>query len=399
MWSFFGEGIRAATMVLVTLLLTRILTKEEFGLYGAAMAVATTGTFVAYAGAPWLVMKRVTRGRPFNSEWSKMLTTMALGSILSLLVLTLVVRPLFLTDVPLVEYTLFATTRVVLMGFGEAAVTVSTAHKDLRFSALLRNLNMSGRLVAAVILALGFGEGLTHWAWAFFTLSAVTTFAILVATARRFGGTFSLRLPTFADLREGSPLAVKFSTASLLDSVDRPVLVSYGFAAEAGIYQAGYAIASLGQLPVMAVVRATTPDFFAKGEAGLEASMRLARKLVRPTLAIGALAAIATWLAASLIVSLLGDGYEEAATVVRWLAVVPMLKAVQHFPANALTGADAPMVQVACLVFATVANLGLNLALVPSYDLMGAIWATLAAECLYAVTLWALATRMALRAA
>lgn len=386
-------------MIVVTLLLTRILETEEFGLYGAAMAVATTGTFVAYAGAPWLVMKRVTRGHSFASEWSKMLTTMSIGSLGSLVVLIFVIRPLWLDQVPFLEYSLFVTTRVVWMGFGEAAVTVSTAHRDLRFSALLRNLNMVGRLVAAVILALGFGEGLRAWAWAFFVLSSFATVGMLIVTARRFGGTFTPLRPSFSDLREGSPLAVKFSTASLLDSVDRPVLVGYGFAAEAGVYQAGYAIASLGQLPVMAVVRATTPDFFAKGEGGLGEAMKLARKLVRPTLAIGVLAAAATWLAASLIVSALGDGFEQAATVVRWLSVVPMLKAVQHFPANALTGADAPMVQVGCLVAATLVNLALNLTLIPSYDLMGAIWATLAAEVLYAVSLWVLATRLASRAA
>lgn len=383
--------MRALTLVAVTFLLTRTLETDEFGLYGASMAVATTGTFIAFAGAPYLVMKRVTRGGDFALEWARMLSTMAIGSALSLLGLVAIIWPLFLSDVPLTEYTLFVATRVMWMGFGEASVTVSTAHKDLRFSALLRNMNMTGRLLAAAVLALGFADGLTAWAWLFFAFSAVATVIMLLTTARRFGGSFRFERPTVADVREGAPLAAKFSTASLLDSVDRPVLVSFGFQAEAGVYQAGYAIAGLGHLPVTAVVRATTPDFFASGKDGLANTIRLARRLVGPTAAIGLLSAGVTWLVAEFIVSFLGEGFGEAATVVRWLAIVPMLKALQHFPANALTGADAPGLQVACLVAATAANLALNLALVPTYDLMGAIWATLVAEVLYAVLLWSVA--------
>ncbi len=390
-WVLLGEGGKAVLMIAVTFVLTQVLTRDELGVYSAAMAVGTTATFVAFFGAPWVVMKRVSRGQGFVDPWARMLGTMLLGSSAAIVVLVWLVRPLFLGDISRDIFILFVVSRVLWMGFGEACVTVATAQRSIAFSSLLRVGTVIGRLLAALIMAAGVADGLRAYAWLFFWSSAATAILMVVVTAQRLGGALRPQRPSRGELGEGWPLALKFSTASILDSVDRPMLVSAGLASEAGVYSVGYSVAGLGQMPVMAVVRATTPEFFARGDSGVASTIAYARRLVGPALAIGLVSAAVTFAVADVVVSVLGPDYGEAASVIRWLAIVPALKALQHFPANALTGADRPLLQVGILGFATGVNVVLNLILLQRWGLEGAVAATLAAEAVYAALLWAAA--------
>ena len=263
------------------------------------------------------------------------------------------------------------------------------AERDFRFAAVVRSGTVATRLAAAAALAIGVTSGLNSWAVLLFGFSAASALLAIALTRQRFGGRWSIELPDSADLKEGLPLAAKFSTASILDAADRPMLVANGFAADAGLYAIGYRIASLGQMPVMAIVRATTPDFFTRGGAGMTESFQLAKRLVGPALLVGSACAVAIWFSAPVVPTILGDEFEQVTSIIRWLAVVPLLKALQHFPANALTGGDAPMTQVAILASAAMVNVGLNAVLIPRYSFEGAIAATLIAESLYAAALWA----------
>ena len=97
-WVFLGDLARSGALVLVTLWLTQLLTLEELGVYSASMAIGTTATFVSALGAPWLLMKRVTRGGTFADEWSRMVTTVAVGGVAAVAIVSLL-RPLLLRQV------------------------------------------------------------------------------------------------------------------------------------------------------------------------------------------------------------------------------------------------------------------------------------------------------------
>jgi O-antigen/teichoic acid export membrane protein len=92
---------------------------------------------------------------------------------------------------------------------------------------------------------------------------------------------------------------------------------------------------------------------------------------------------------APLLPLLLGPEYQEAVSAVRWLSLLPLLKAVHYFGADALTGAGHQGVRTGIQIGIAVVNLLLNLWLIPLYSWRGAALATLLSDGLMIVVIWA----------
>ena len=67
--------------------------------------------------------------------------------------------------------------------------------------------------------------------------------------------------------------------------------------------------------------------------------MAFARRLLAPSLVYAVVVGVLMVLAAPLAVPILGSEFEDAVPIVRWLGLLPLLRVLQYFPANALTGA------------------------------------------------------------
>src|SRR5207248_3124054 len=83
-----------------------------------------------------------------------------------------------------------------------------------------------------------------------------------------------------------------------------------------------------------------------------------------------------------------GSGYGEAALVIRGLALLPALRVLQYFPGNALSGAGYYRFRSACQAGTAALNVGLNVLLIPRLGWRGAVFATIAAETVFAAALW-----------
>jgi len=98
-------------------------------------------------------------------------------------------------------------------------------------------------------------------------------------------------------------------------------------------------------------------------------------------------------------VKVLGAGFEDTGVILRWLCVLPTLKAIQFLFADALTGAGFQGTRIRVQAAVAGLNVTLNLALVPSLGWAGAIVSTLVCEVILAVALGAVTLRPGPRAA
>jgi O-antigen/teichoic acid export membrane protein len=101
-------------------------------------------------------------------------------------------------------------------------------------------------------------------------------------------------------------------------------------------------------------------------------------------------AAAALYLVAPVLPGILGDGYRDAIVAVRWLAILPLLKAIHYFGADALTGAGHQGYRTVVQVSIAVVNVALNLWLIPLHSWRGAAVATLVSDALMGVAIWGL---------
>ena len=168
--------------------------------------------------------------------------------------------------------------------------------------------------------------------------------------------------------------------------------------ADAAIYSPAYRIVEMSTIPLIAVVRATYAEFFRKGASTVSEAMAFAKRLTAIAAGYGLAAGVALFLGAPLILLILDEAkYGDSVEAVKWLAFIPLVKGLQYFPGNALTGADHHNVR-SWIIFATaLVNLVGNLAFIPRYGWQAAAVTTLIAEVLFAALLWTAVSILARR--
>jgi O-antigen/teichoic acid export membrane protein len=93
---------------------------------------------------------------------------------------------------------------------------------------------------------------------------------------------------------------------------------------------------------------------------------------------------IALLAGAGIVPYILGGEYRQTVEALRWLAILPMLKSVHFFLADALSGAGYQGLKTLIYVGVAVFNVLINLWIIPAYSWRGAAWSSIASDALLA---------------
>ena len=93
-------------------------------------------------------------------------------------------------------------------------------------------------------------------------------------------------------------------------------------------------------------------------------------------------------LGAGLVVPLLGVDYAGAVPLLRALAALVVLRGLYYLAADMLTGLGRQGIRTVVQVSVLALNVLLNLVLIPTHGVWGAVWATLVCESVLAAVLW-----------
>jgi O-antigen/teichoic acid export membrane protein len=77
---------------------------------------------------------------------------------------------------------------------------------------------------------------------------------------------------------------------------------------------------------------------------------------------------------------ILGPKYEEVVGAVRWLALIPLLRCIHSFLADALSGAGLQRTRTGIQVVVALVNIVLNLIVLPRFSWRGAAWTSLGCD-------------------
>jgi O-antigen/teichoic acid export membrane protein len=118
-----------------------------------------------------------------------------------------------------------------------------------------------------------------------------------------------------------------------------------------------------------------------------------ARSLIAKTVIYGAVASAGLWLTAPILPYILGNQYLAVVSAVRWLALIPLLRCIHSFMADALSGAGLQRIRTGIQVLVALINIGLNAVILPQYSWRGAAWTSLGCDGLLVVLFWSTAFR------
>lgn len=380
-WSFAATGSRAVSAAIIFYLLASRLGPSNFGAYQALLAIfLLTAPFVVFG-----VMHPLTKLTSSEPE----LARAAWGAaILPAVLSSLVFAGFFTAIVPLV-FSEISHVAVLALGLAEflgyalvmTAAFLLNAINRFAISAAVTTFWSLMRLGSAVVTLVWLEPSITG-ASIGFLVAALVTAAVTTTTALRTVGSpvYSVKA-SIQMARDGLPYSFASSGSTVLNDVDKLMLFQIKGDEATGVYAGGNKILGLSAVPMFALLSATYPRFFAAGnESGVAGTRAMARKLSPIVVTYAILMGTALFFAAPLINPILGEGYSDSVSVVRWMVAMPLVNLCGLLAGEVLTGANYQGLRNKMIILAAVVNISLNAILIPLYSWGGAIAATYCSE-------------------
>jgi O-antigen/teichoic acid export membrane protein len=384
-----GQGFRLVIQAAYFVLLARSLGPDAYGAFVTVVAMASLLGPFSGLGSSNLFIKNIRSGkREAATCWGNgILITVFSGALLSALGAGLswvlgLKTPLFviiivcLSDLILVKV-------IDLAAFGFTALDRMTQTSIQ--SVVVSLLRLSG--IATLIMA-AHPVTLDRWVMVYLLTSLLGT-GYAVAKGWQLWGRPATDLQALReDVTEGVFFSMAGSAATVYNDIDKIMLSRLADLAATGVYGAAYRVIDVTMTPVRSLAAATYPRFFREGARGMAATYRYALSLIAKTAVYGLLASAGLWLLAPALPHILGSRYEEVVPAVRWLALIPLLRCVHSFLADALSGAGLQRTRTAIQAFVAVVNVVANLVILPRYSWRGAAWTSLGCDGLLVVVFW-----------
>ncbi len=379
-WMILSYGIKLSLQLVSFILLARVLGPQSFGLYMAMLSFVVLLEPFFDLGAYHLVVDDITK---------KVKTSVAIGNSLVLSSLVLPIGLLILFGGYLLLFADASYLMLVEIGISQfvggrslsLTLGVNIAHGTIRRNAVLEIVNGLVRFVVVMALFLMDGDLET---WIHLQLFGNIVLAALVFSwlNMTFGIGYSGLGDVYKRLVAGMHFAAGYAARNANTELDKVMIYKFSSVEGTGIYAAATRFAVMSCVPVNALLATIHRYFFIEGGKSYRHARQYARKIVPATTLYGLFASAILYFFADLFIMLLGEGFEDAAKALRYLALYPLIQSVLLPYADALTGSNLQQIRSRGTVISMVINVALNLVLIPFYGWQGAIIATLMSQTL-----------------
>jgi O-antigen/teichoic acid export membrane protein len=379
-----GQGFKLLIQALYFTVIARSLGAQNYGAFVGVVGLVGILLPFATMGSGYLLIKNVSRdNNQFRENWGRAMLTTFMSAAASFGVVVLIAHFLLPGNIPnklvmmVAASDLFGTSITLICG------NAFIAFERMKWTASLNVLLSALRLGAALILV-GLYAHPTALEWGAFYFAS-TTVVTLLALMLVF---VKLGTPTFnfahdaAEIRDGFYFSVGQSAQTIYNDIDKAMLARLSTLEATGIYGAAYRLIDVSFAPVASVLVAAYPNFFRVGVDGIPATLRYVKPLILRALGYASFVAVAILVGAGLVPLILGGEYRLTAEALRWLAVLPLLKAVHSFLSDALTGAGYQALRTGITACVAVFNVVINMWLIPAYSWRGAAWSSIASDAL-----------------
>ncbi len=376
-----GQGSRLVIQAAYFVLIARALGPDSYGAFVTVVAMAALLGPFSGLGTANLFIKNVRAGtREANLCWGNgIVLTVVSGSALSCaglglsLLFHLKTAPFVVIMVCISDLVLLKVTELAAFGFTAMERMKQTAIQSVVIS-LLRLAGIVGLTLAVHPVTL------RGWVVVYLFTTLLGMIYAVVKGGQIWGRPATNLQALRQDVAEGVFFSVAGSAATVYNDIDKIMLARLSGLAATGVYAAAYRVIDVAMTPVRSLAAAAYPQFFGKGADGLGATYPYALSLIAKAAIYGSFASAGLWLFAPGLPVILGSKYEEVVGAVRWLALIPLLRCVHSFLADALSGAGLQRTRTGVQVVVALVNIVLNLMVLPRFSWRGAAWTSLGCD-------------------
>jgi O-antigen/teichoic acid export membrane protein len=219
-----------------------------------------------------------------------------------------------------------------------------------------------------------------QWATASLAVSGAAMILALQAVSTQLGNPELRPRLLLTHAKEGLLFAISGSTTSIYNDLDKTMLSHYRMNLANGIYTMAYRIVDIATIPARAIQSAALSQLFRAGARGTCGTVPIALRLIKRSSILTLAAVMGMFAMAPVLPRLLGTGFSESVTALRWLCLIPLLRSFHLSAGDAITGAGHQEWRLGSQSAAAAANFGLNIWLIPLHGWRGAAWASLATD-------------------
>jgi O-antigen/teichoic acid export membrane protein len=324
-WQFLRMGCQ----VLAVIMLARTLGPGEYGALVGFTGIAMIAGTLSWLGGSYLLLEAVARQpESFGRYWRAACHSLFWIGLLLLLLYLLLAPVLLRLPLELPPLLALGASEILCYPLIYAAGFAFQAHERQGWANSLPALMAVARLLGAGLFVF-IGTSLSLSTYALFHLGASLLCASLAWLA-----VYGLLHPapgrarySRAELRRGAGYLAGGLSLNTYNEMDKVMAVRALGAGAAGAYAIGYRVISMLAMPAISLAQVAQARMFRHVQAGEFAELRrLVRQVVLADLTYALFAAGVVWMAAPLLILLLGDGYESAVTATRALALLlPLL--------------------------------------------------------------------------
>jgi O-antigen/teichoic acid export membrane protein len=385
-----GQGIKLVLQAIYFLFIARSLGPSHYGAFVAITAM--TGIVAPYVGlgSGNLFLKNVRSGKRtavmcwWNGIVVTLLTGIIVGSILTVL------SRLWLPSFPLILVAAICISDLILMRVIDLASFGFAASGQMGRTAIQNTTMSLLRVIGIVVLTIAYHQvSLAQWTWTYL-LTGVIGASFAFGQGISLWGVPRISLAAMReDVREGCFFSISVSAQTIYNDIDKTMLAHLSTLTATGVYGAAYRIIDTSLAPVRSLVAAAYPRFFRVGTEGIGATYDYAKHLVRKAVLFGTADFLGLLLFAPLMPYILGPKYAAVAPAIQLLALIPLMRCVHWFLADALSGANAQGVRTIIQAGVALLNVGLNLVVLPRWSWVGAAWTSLASDAVLLAAIYA----------
>jgi O-antigen/teichoic acid export membrane protein len=383
-WMLLGQGLRLVCQALYFTVIARSLGASKYGAFVGVIGLVGILSPFGTLGSGYLLIKNVARDRhQFSKNLGTALATTSVSSSILFGAVLLLSRFILPVAIPIRLVAFVAASDLFATSISDLCGLAFVAFDRLKWTASISVLLSVSRLAAAVILAARHhSPSALQWGEYYFCSTSVVAAVALLLTVMKLGAPSFGFSRAFAEAREGFYFSVTLSAQTIYNDIDKAMLARLGTLEATGIYGAAYRLVDVSFAPVASLLAAAYANFFRVGVGGISATLRYAKPLMVRALGYATLVAIALLASAGIVPYILGGQYRLTVEALRWLAILPIFKAVHFFLSDALAGAGYQGLRTAIHVGVAVFNVLLNLWIIPAYSWRGAAWSSIASDAL-----------------
>jgi len=390
-----AEVTRVLPSFVTFLVIPRLLGPGRYGLLAALIAVVALIGALATMGAHIIFVRDVTRD-PAASERAaaRAFTTSLLGGLVGV-VLGIPIALLVFVHVGVATIVLLFAAELLFGNLLHVFSGFAIAREDQVGLALFVAAYAVARMAATVFYAISPARG-SLAGFALFNLLAViaaSAASCVIARARGDWHRPAYVPPRPREVADGLAVSSTAAVFYVQDGLDTPIIVRSGYAVDAGNYASAYRVASLAFAPINALVLIGMPRLVTRTGRDEAATRDTVVRLTVIGMAYGLAACVLMVTLAPALPMVLGRGFGPAADMLRWLSLLPFIRACQYFVANLLMLNGLQRSRLIVQLVSAVISVVAYLTLIPLYSWRGAVAGTYLSETALAVGLWLVFTR------